>query len=248
MSGLEPESQPGTTRISGGSARATAAGIALLLAAVVWLGASGRPPTPLAVDASTPLAPAAASAPAATGALARATHGGRPRSTPEPAGSPLSPGLPLGEDGIAVIIHASGKARPYLQVMHEAGSGRLQASVRMAMPRPPIDGTLELAQLWTREEGPPFVVIQTFTLPVDALRPGAEGKTVIETMEPAKSGRPGAPRLVRLGYHLVVQVERRGEHLFLVVTLSLGGQTPGRALGDDGLIGQPGSPDGAPTR
>jgi hypothetical protein len=245
MSGLEPETQPSTTRISSGSARATAVGIALLLLAVVWFGASGRPPPPAAVAPSaqpavtsfmaraTPQA-SRPQTPARTQSAATATS--RPPGQPEPA---LVPGQ-FGEQALAIIVHASGKPRQYLQILHEAGPGVLEAGFRMSYPRPPIDGTLELAQLWTRDEGPPFVVIESVTLPIEALQPGAGDSAVIDLTSVAQPDRLEAPRLVRLGYRLSVRVESRDGQPFLAVTVSVG-QMHDRGLGDDGLIGNPGS-------
>lgn len=256
MTGRSDGSEPPTTRIAGGSARGTAAAVAVVLVVVAWLGASGRPRQPQAVVPS----PAAAG----TGALATAAAvgaGGAPAASPPalstgpspwPVVSPAAPhgALPAlsGNDAFAIIIHAAGMPRPYLQLLREAGPGLLETTVVMTDPRPPVDGTFELAQLWTREEGPPFVVLESFPLPIDALLGTDSAPTVIQVTSPARPDRPDLPRLMRRGYRMSVQVVRRDGQPFLTVRVSVGGPLPARELGDDGLIGDPGASEGGATR
>ena len=258
MTGRSDGSEPLTTRIGGGSARGTAVTVAVVLVVVVWLGASGRKPQPQAVIPS----PAAAG----TGALATSAAvgaGGAPTASPAapPTGPsprpvvsprPAAPQGPLpalsGNDAFAIIIHAAGLRRPYVQLLRETGPGLLETTVVMSDPRPPVDGTLELAQLWTREEGPPFVVLESLPLPIDALLGTGSTPTVIQVTSPARPDRPDLPRLMRRGYRLNIQVERRDGQPFLTVRISVGGPLPSRELGDDGLIGDPGAAEGGATR
>lgn len=234
MSDLVPVGSTGATRL-GGSARAAAAVVALVLVAVVWLGASGRQPQPplaaQSVDITTP-SPARTQVSAAA-RTATPTSGDVPSRTTVPpiSPSPLVAPIPLGEDALAVIVHDSDRPRGYLGILHETSQGVLQASVRMAA-EPTGSGpiTIQLAQLWTRGDGPPFATIETFEIPRHMLLGAPHGTTLVDATARARADRRRAPRLVRRGYNFRVEVERRDEQLYLVATLTVGAREPRRGL------------------
>ena len=164
-----------------------------------------------------------------------------------PAAQGALPGS-AGSDAIGVIVHAAGMARPYLQLLREVSPGRLETDMVMNDPRPAVDARFQLAQLWTREEGAPFVKLESFALPIGALLGTDTSGALIQITSPARPDRADLPRLMRLGYRLDVRIERIDTGPLLRVSVSVGGPLPARELGDDGLIGDPGEAEGGATR
>ncbi len=220
----EPRIELSTTRVGGGgSARLVALVTAGVLGAVVWVGLSGQ--------AADEPAPAQLALPTAA-ATARSTLA--PRRTPDYEF--IRPTIPLGADGFGVLALIG--SQRYLVVLQEIEVDHLYATMRLPFPRPAAEGTLELAQFWTRDNRPNFVSLGTVRLPLDPLVPETSQQgTVLDRTSPPQLTSSGVPRLVQRGYRLTVRAESRRSFAVLVIDVRIG---PKRQLqGDDGIFGWP---------
>ena len=250
--------QPGTTRVGGGaSARLAAIVAALILVAVAGLAIIGRPP----VDPTpSPSPPAAAAATATARASVTPTVLATPSPTPRRAtASPTPLKQPRPRPGaftdLAVVVSLGRLSQvTFLQEDHK---GALHATSRLATSRPAPAGTLGLVELREGGEVLEWRDIASFRLPLDPHVPKSpETALVLERHVAAHAELEDAPLLVRSGYSLIVYAEGRRSGIVLHITIEPGahdgvgvGREPMRQLGDDGLIGHPGSPGPVgPTR
>ena len=261
-----------TERLGGGvSARLVAVASVGLLMGVVWLGASGR----TALPASTPQPAAAIGLPVA--ATATPAPSDSTAATPRPERTPIVRGEvpadtiplvsrrfgPLGEDAFAITFWLEG--RFYLNVLREQESGRLKAVTRVPLYAEMGDTSMQIIQLWTRDDRPPLAEIADFEVPLGELVTGPTAVTLLEVVREARPRRQQAPRLVRRGYALTVGTDVRQDHAYLLFDLTIGGapsaesatdrfaritegwtdlgqRLPGRAPYDNAVIRQQGGP------
>lgn len=241
--------QPGTTRVGGGaSARLAAIVAALSLAAVAGVAIIGRAPvdptaspSPRAAVAATPRA-SATPIPLATPSPTpgRTTAVPTPRQQPRPR--------PGAFTDLAVVVSLGRLSQvTFLQEDHK---GALHATSRLATSRPAPGGTLGLVELSEGGDVLEWRDIASFRLPLDPqVPPSPESALVLERHVAAHAELEAAPLLVRSGYSLRVYAEGRRAGIVLHITIEPGAQDgfgrrrqPIRQLGDDGLIGHPGSP------
>jgi len=231
-----------TERLGGGvSARLVAVASVGLLLGVVWLGVSGRTAPP----ASTPEPAAAIGSPVA--ATATPAPSGPTAATPRPDRTPIVRGGlpadtiphasrrlgPLGEDAFAITFWLEG--RFYLNVLREQESGRLKAVTRVPLYSDMGDTSMQIIQLWTRDDRPPLAEIADYELPLSALLTGPTPGTLLEVVREARPLRQLAPRLVRRGYELTVGTDVRRDHAYLLFDLTMGG-APSRESATDRLV------------
>ncbi len=134
--------------------------------------------------------------------------------------------------------------------LQEDHKGALHATSRLATSRPAPGGTLGLVELREGGDVLEWRDIASFRLPLDPqVPPSPESALVLERHVAAHAELEAAPLLVRSGYSLSVYAEGRRAGIVLHITIEPGAQDglgrrrqPIRQLGDDGLIGHPGSP------
>jgi hypothetical protein len=239
----EETTSPATTRIgSGVSARLVALVAVMVLGGVVFVAVGSRPPArdPAARPSFSPLAQATPMPPIGPTDGPTATPGrplhGRPSR-------PRVPTILLGADAFAVISQIEGQT--YLHVLQEHEPGRLSGEFRAPFLEWDADGyTLELAQLWTRDERRRnYVALGSWQVDLRPLVPeNASGTTILRETVAARPRQRNVPRLVNSGYAITVHVESRGRYGMVFVDVSLG--TVRQLRGDDGMAG---SLTGAPT-
>lgn len=246
-----------TERLRGGgiSARLVAVAATGLLLAVVWLGVAGRSATPVATPP-----PAAAVSPlpgaAATPPPSSPTPAALRTSAPTPAAAVEQPidsvpraiprrFGPLGEDAFAVTFWLEG--RFYMNVLREQESGQLKAVTRVPLYAEMGNISVQIIQLWTRDDRPPLAEIADYELPLGELLTGPRPGVLLDVDREARPRRKQAPRLIRTGYALTVGADVRRDHAYLQFDLTIGGpqhgerRLPGRAPYDDAVMGQRGT-------
>jgi hypothetical protein len=240
--------QPLTGRTGGGlSARVAAIAAIGVLAAFIWAGLSGREPgDEVSASPTPPLVVVARPSPAATEPVtepepasqptpaARTAAPSPPASHPLPADStplvlPFRPG-PLGEDAFAVALWLEG--RFYMSVLGEESPGNLAAAMRLPLYSEMPTTTIQLIQLWTREDRPPLAEIADYEIDLAALRAEPAPDTLLEAGADPRPRRSKAPRLVREGYELHVTSDVRRDHAYLLVRVRIGGAPPVEAASD----------------
>lgn len=234
----EPSPDPITTRVAGGfSPRLVALALAGVLAAVVWIGLSGRTPAP--PQSALIVTPSASEPPGNTVTPPLSpTPSWPPRRTPRPTPpTTVRSGIELGEDAFGVIAFI--ERRLYLEVLHEIEPGHFTGSFRLPFPTSEDpEATFELAQLWTRDrERLSHVPVGQWPLPLDTLVEDTnQAGTVIEVSVPGRRNARQVPRLVRRGYELVVRAESWYD--FGIVTIDVR-MRRAQIRGDDGIFGWP---------
>jgi hypothetical protein len=212
--------QPVTGRTGGGFSARLAALLAVgVMAALVWMGVAGGGPDPQEAEPTPPLVVVTAPNPAAT-ARAVAPSASPPSSPPSlPLAMPHRHG-PLGEDAFAVALWLEG--RFYMSVLRESMPGHLGAAMRVPLyPEMPTT-TVQLIQLWTREDRPPLAEIADYLLDLDALLAVEAPEMLLDATTDPRPRRLNAPRLVREGYELVVTSDVQHDHAFLLFNVRVG--------------------------
>ncbi|HVM29493.1 MAG TPA: hypothetical protein VM305_01795 [Candidatus Limnocylindrales bacterium] len=225
--------QPVTGRTGGGVSARVAAVIAVgVLAAFVWAGLSGRDQGhELAAEPTPPLVVVARPSPSLTEPAAA--------PTPAPSTSPPSPPAtrpvptddgtplplmhrtgPLGEDAFAIALWL--EERFYMSVLREQTPGTLTAAMRLPLYAEMPTTTLQLIQLWTREDRPPLAEIADYSIDLSRLTANASSGVLVGETAAPRPRRARAPRLVREGYELVITSDVRDDHAFLLVDLRVG--------------------------
>jgi len=247
-----PVAEPPTTRIGGsGSARVAVVGVVVVLVALVWVGWSGREPAP----AAQPAPPAVASSPRAAARTAVPTPTSTATAAPSagpvgPSSTPIrAPSLPIvsdAEDLYAAVVRID--HRPVLGVLQEVAPDRLQTALRLPFPDAEDHATIELIQLWTRQDRTSFVPIGSWDLPLKPVaNAGPDPRDVLAIEVGGRVNETGGPVLVNRGFSL--EVGAQSQELFVVVLVSVelvptheSSPTPRgrtRIQGDDGILGWP---------
>lgn len=209
----EPRLQPAIQRTGGSvSARMAAAAIATLLIGVVWLGVSGRsgqvPP------ASSPV-PSAVGQPETSPEPAPAT----PRPTPAYAADPIAGFGEIVHDEDAYGVTTWLRGRLYMRVLRELEEGHLWTSMRLPFGELAEGAELNIMQLWTDADRPAPALISNHPLQPHWLVDSSEPYTALfATVWPAPPSEE-APRLVRQGYLLKVEVQPMGSYSNLIVDI-----------------------------
>lgn len=222
-----------TTRVGGGSSARIAVLVALIvLGGVVLIGIAGRRDPPAEVAALPSSASLASPARPAPSTASKPTSEPTPQPNEQPTETPRREPTPtpesfeepitLGQDAFAVIASIGG--RMYLEVLHEDEPGHLHGKFRLPFPQRRRGQTIELAQLWTRDEGRPnFVRIGEWRVRFDPLGPTDEPQEPV--LRASAAGQPdatGVPRAIALGYDIVVTAETRGEYGAILIDLWFG--------------------------
>jgi hypothetical protein len=192
------------------------------LAAIVGTAFVNRPPAP-------PPAAHLAVAPATTPAAAAGTV---PRPTDAPLPRRSLRGVNLGEDAFAVIALIAGRQYPI--VLRSGGETFLDGWARLPYPRPDATGTIELAQLWSRDSSRNFQSIGRWSLPLDLLMPELRASGTVLTIAEVARSLTGDNRLVRDGFRLEIRLESRSDYgvIFVTVHTPYCGETGGAACID----------------
>jgi hypothetical protein len=233
---------PVTTRVRGGaSARMAVVLVVAALAVIVGAAFLNRPPAPQ------PAAQVVAGAATPTAILA-AVSGDPPTSGPLPRRSLR--GVDLGDDAFSVIAMVGGRQYPI--VLRNGGESFMDGWARLPYPRPDMQATVQLAQLWTRDASLNFQSIGSWSLPLDVLMP--EVRTSATVLSIAEIARPltGENRLVRNGFSMDIRLESRKDFgmIFVSIHTPYCGADGGTACldvhrkvyGEDGIFGLPGWP------
>ncbi|HEY7600079.1 MAG TPA: hypothetical protein VH741_09145 [Candidatus Limnocylindrales bacterium] len=217
----EPPSAPPTTRIGSGlSARIVALAAVIVLAGVAWIGVSNRPAkTP---DSARPSFPIAQATPPPT----------EPPSRPAP--TPLStaiafpgygdPGAPialLGYDATAAIAQIEG--RTYMGLLRADAAGHLVTAFRVPFLEWTETASIEIAQLWTRDEAlRNYIPLGRWPIELAALRPEMARASTLLRREVTVRQRPAAlPRDFRRGFSVTVKADTAGSFGVLLVDVEL---------------------------
>jgi hypothetical protein len=131
----------------------------------------------------------------------------------------------FGDDAFAVIAFIDD--RMFLEVLHEAQPRHLQGSFRLPFAEQRRGNTLQLAQLWTRDESRPnFVPLGEWTLRLDALGPDQEPDApLINKLVAPQPDAKHATRATLRGYRIVVDARTRGDYGVVLVDVMLGSGT-----------------------
>lgn len=181
----EPRSGLEVVRIGGGaSARLGALVVAGVLAAVVWVGVSNRPPTPASQRTANPAVALPTSAPAQTRG---------PTPTPAPN---------------AFGVSATIRNHTYVAALEEIRPGYMFATLRVPIPPDAGSGLLTMTELWAADLWENPVAVGDWTMPLDTLFTGnRDPQLVIDAAMPARPNRDDVPLKVRGGFALKVYAE-----------------------------------------
>ena len=216
--------EPTTTRTGGRAARVTAAVAVGVLLAFVYVGVAGRAPAPPSIPASAPPVIAAASdAPPPT-----------PRSTRTPVGPSEPPVQPFPTDRsgqrpsefLGAILTLSG--RSYVTDLQQVEPNHYVGAYRISRPMPASRGTLELAQMTTKNDA--RISLGRWDVPLDPLLgylPTA-GHWLEETREPRRH-RLDSPTLAQTGYRIAITTDSRAG--FAVLSIDVRGGPTERSSG-----------------
>jgi len=188
-------------RIGGGaSARIGALVVVGVLAAVVWVGMSNRPPAVGTAQTQLPAAAATRSIPAPTPA---------PTLTPRPTVPPETYG-----------VSATIGNRSYVAALEELRPGHMAAILRVPIPPDAGSGVLTITQLWAAEVWNNPVVVGDWTMPLDPLfARNREPELIIDADMPARPKRDDVPSKVRGGFGL--QVYAQNDLLFGIISIEV---------------------------
>lgn len=183
----EPRSALEVVRIGGGaSARLVALVVVGVLAAVVWVGMSNRPP---------PVGKPQTQHPAIAGSTAT------PASTPTPTPRPTVPAETYG-------VSATIGNRTYLAALEELRPGHMFATLRIPIPPDAASGLLTISELFTADFWNNPVSVGDWTMPLDPLFTASrDPELVIDAAMPARPHRDDVPTKVRGGFGLKVYAE-----------------------------------------
>jgi hypothetical protein len=239
------EEAPVTTRVGGGvSARAAVVVVAGALAVIVGAAFINRPPArpEPAAQQVVPLSPAPSPASLVV------VDGDPPTAGPLPRRSLR--GVDLGDDAFAIIAMIGGRQYPI--VLRNGGNAFMDGWTRLPFPRPDTHGTVELAQLWSRDASLNFQSIGQWSLALDVLMPEVRASGTVLTVAQVARPLTGENRLVRNGFQLDLRLESRTDYgmIFVTVHTPYCGAEGGASclavhhnvLGEDGIFGLPGWP------
>lgn len=197
----KPRSELEIVRIGGGaSARLVALVVVGVLAAMVWVGTSNRPPTVGTAQTQVPAAAASRSIPAA-----------EPTPTPTPR-----PTVPPETFGVSATIGN----RSYVAALEEFRPGHMAAILRVPIPVDEASGVLTITQLWAAETWNNPVVVGDWTMPLDSLFTGnRDAELIIDAAMPARPGRVDVPSKMRGGFGL--QVHAQNTLLFGIISIEV---------------------------
>ena len=203
--------------------------VAGVLIAVVWVGMSGRSPTPPPVTFN-PVAvvehtPANSPAPLPTPTAQPGADDG-PTAVPAPL-------TPVSGDvfGVSAVL---GDAQ-YITILSEPEPGHLTGRLRLPIPVPAEEGTFVFQQFSSAEVPGQSVSIADWPITVAALSADSSEFYAVNATLPARRTIVGAPRPVERGYRLTVVGQRNGNEGELVINVRIG---PNRQLqGNDGILG-----------
>ena len=197
----KPRSELKIVRIGGGaSARLVALVVVGVLAAVVWVGMSNRPPAVGTAQTQPPAAAASRSIPAATPA---------PMLTPRTTVPPETYG-----------VSATIGNRSYVAALDELRPGHMAAILRVPIPPDAGSGVLTITQLWAAEVWNNPVVVGDWTMPLDPLFTGnRDPELIIEAAMPARPKRDDVPPKLRSGFEL--RVYAQNDLLFGIISIEV---------------------------
>ncbi|HUG47529.1 MAG TPA: hypothetical protein VMP67_03855 [Candidatus Limnocylindria bacterium] len=141
----------------------------------------------------------------------------------------------------------------FLDVLRPEAPGLLTAVVRVPLfgelPTTPI----QILQLWTREDRPALATVANYELMLGELLADSPPPLLLDALADPHPRRRSAPRLVRLGYRLIVTTDVRTDHALLHFRMAVGDgdeqvRPSGLPLillaGQAGQAGQAGTPRG----
>jgi hypothetical protein len=232
---------PVTTPVRGGLSP-RAAGVLVLIGLGVIVGAAfmNRPPAP-------PPAALAVVSPAPTPTSALLVVKGDPPTTGPLPRRTLN-GVELGDDAFALIAEVGGRQYPI--VLRNGGGAFMDGWARLPYPRPDTHGTVELAQLWSRDASLNFQSIGMWSLPLNVLMPEVRTSATVLTIADLAQPLSGGNRLARDGFRMDVRLESRTDYgmIFVTIHTPFCGEGAGttclgvhhKIYGEDGIFGLPG--------
>jgi hypothetical protein len=133
---------------------------------------------------------------------------------------------PLGQDAFAVTAWVND--RFYMSVLRGETPGHLGAVMRLPLYGEMPSTTLQVIQLWTRDDRPPLAEVAAYDLALDELLGEAVPEVLLSVERKAKPRKARAPRLIREGYALTVRTDVRRDHAFLLFEMVVGdAEAPG---------------------
>lgn len=224
------------TRVRGGiSPRAGAVAVAGVLAAVVWIGISGRPAPTAPAPERPGVAEAATASPSTTAEETETPLPVGPPSSPHDASPPPAVALFAGEHFSIVTTVGN---RQSMTVLEPTELSSLSGTLRLPTSAPANEARIELAQLWRTVSHDVWVALATWDLSLESAPDGGDREYVLlDRTIPARPTLRNAPILVTRGYRITVRVPSGPNVVGLSVEIRVG---PNRQLvGDDGIFGWP---------
>lgn len=231
-------------RVRGGiSPRVGAVAVAGVLAAVVWIGISGRP-APTAPASERPgVAQVPTERPSATADAEATVTPIRPVS-PSPGSTRAPPrGASIEADDLSIVATIGN--RQFMTWLRPAEHGHLSGTFRLPIPPPATEGTLELArvwrtvaQIWRTASHDAWATVSTWDLRLESLS-AASGRQylVLDQAMPARPSLRDISPLLTRGYRITVRAKSGVPSGLMSVDIQI---AAGHQLeGNDGIFGWP---------